>query len=282
MKSYNLALIALLSALAGVLQVFNGIIGFPTGFGMTIDLVGVPILLAFFLLGFEAALYTLLITAFLITMLSPTSWLGASMKFAATLPMFLVPAFYIMSIEKGGFQKLVANGFFALFIALTAFVFAGIVNQSFQPAVGEGMNQTLYSTPNVSVLGTEVIAEQTITLGSLLLGLLPIAALLIFSAALLLAWRKYGGKYKVEPLTSWKVLAAVILVAVFVRGVFSIVSNYYYAGPIFWHTTPEQLMAIAPWYLIFGWNAVLGVLEVSLAWVIAFKFKFAEKYGEWF
>ena len=52
MKTYWMVAGAMLSAIAVIFQLVHGVIGINTGFGMTVDLVGVPILLAFFLFGF--------------------------------------------------------------------------------------------------------------------------------------------------------------------------------------------------------------------------------------
>ena len=73
MKTYDIVIIALLAALAGVFQVTNGVLGIPTGFGMTVDLVAIPVLLAFFLFGFEHAVLVLIVTSFVIFAIAPTS-----------------------------------------------------------------------------------------------------------------------------------------------------------------------------------------------------------------
>ena len=100
MKTYKLTAVAMLSALSAILQLSNGVVGIPTTFGMTVDLVGVPAMLAFFMFGLEAALYVSVITAMIITLIAPTTWIGASMKFAGTLPMFLFPSLYAISKKR--------------------------------------------------------------------------------------------------------------------------------------------------------------------------------------
>jgi riboflavin transporter FmnP len=60
--------------------------------GMKIDLVGAIWVLTFFLYGWKPALTVSSITAIYIAMFSDTGYVGALMKFIATIPMFLVPA----------------------------------------------------------------------------------------------------------------------------------------------------------------------------------------------
>ena len=52
-STYDIAVVALLAALAAVLQISNGVLGIPSPFGMKLDLAAVPVLLALFLFGFE-------------------------------------------------------------------------------------------------------------------------------------------------------------------------------------------------------------------------------------
>ena len=60
--------------------------------GMKIDFVGTVWGLGFYLYGLSEALLISAITTIYITLFSPTGLVGATMKFIATVPMFLVPA----------------------------------------------------------------------------------------------------------------------------------------------------------------------------------------------
>lgn len=88
-KSYFIVSTAVMAALS---IIFELIPSFRVFWGMKIDFVGVIWVLAFFLYGLNEALCVSAITALFILLYSPTGFVGAVMKFVATVPMFLVPA----------------------------------------------------------------------------------------------------------------------------------------------------------------------------------------------
>jgi riboflavin transporter FmnP len=245
---------------------------------MTVDLVGLPAMLAFFMFGLDAALDVAIITALIITLIAPTTWIGASMKFAGTLPMFLFPALYVLSKKKSAdITKILINLFIVTLLSLLVLVLSGNANLFSKQFIGE-MDQTLYITPTIEVLK---VKGGNITLSSLLLGLLPIITIALSSYLILLFWKRYAKGVKSSAFSNPFVMLYVTIASIFIRGITMVIANYYYAGPIFFRISTEELMKIAPWYLIFGWNAFQGIIEVATAWVIAFKFKFIEKYGIW-
>ncbi len=265
MKTYRLVAAALLSAFAFLLQLYNDVIGIPTGFGMTVDLVGVPVLLAFFVLGYEAALYVLVLLALLITFASPTSYIGAIMKFAATLPMILVPSLYLIARKR----KMNATQWLALFLLVLAvlgvfFAFSGY----------------LYQYASLQFEGN-----------GFLVGLLPFLLLLVFSYVLLRVWRSHENDVEPARLSFWQNASLVLALAVLLRGIFTVIANFYFAGPLFFKVSPAAFAGFvesAPlpffgasaWYwVIFFWNTVQGIVEFALAWLLAFKFRLFEKYG---
>jgi riboflavin transporter FmnP len=278
MKTYKLTAVAMLSCVAAILQVSNGVIGIPTNFGMTVDLVGVPILLCFLLFGLDAAMYTALLTTLIITLVAPTSWIGAVMKFTATVPMFLVPAFYMLSVKKSfDLGKILINVFFALFISMMLFILsinANFVGKSVVPPSSD----TLYTVPKIDYLN---FTETRVTVSDLLLGLLPIATITIFSLIVLHFWGRYSKDTNPLIFSSADAMLLVSLLAVTVRGIAMVISNYYFAGPLFFNISPADLMNSVPWYLIFLWNAFQGFIEVALAWTLAFRFGFIERYMKW-
>jgi riboflavin transporter FmnP len=91
-KSYFIVSTAVLSALAIIFDVTSDAFPLRTPWGMKIDFVGALWVLAFFLYGLTEALSVSIITALFITAFMPTGFIGATMKFIATIPMFLVPA----------------------------------------------------------------------------------------------------------------------------------------------------------------------------------------------
>lgn len=120
MKYYKITVSIMLGVLGIVLSAFNNILGIPTGFGMTVDLAGVPILIASFVFGAKYGIYALNVLFLGILFTSPAGFIGGIMKFIATAPLIFVPYFMNKSTLKG----LVLTFFIltALF-SLSAFMF---------------------------------------------------------------------------------------------------------------------------------------------------------------
>lgn len=179
----RLAILAALASISALFQLLH--VGFKTQWGMWIDVVAVPWIIAYFLFGIKGGLTVTLIGSIIITLIAPDTWLGASAKFIATVPMFL----------------------------------------------------TLY------------------------------ASTLLF-------------KKKIEQFKNVKNILFPILSAIVIRGVLMFFFNYYFALPI-WipGKTPIQLMAIFPWYIIVGINAVQGIIDVIFAWILVFKYKLS-RFGQ--
>ncbi|VVC03297.1 Uncharacterised protein [Candidatus Burarchaeum australiense] len=251
MKSYELSALAMLSAIAVVFQLLNNIVGVPTAFGMTIDLVGVPAILALFIFGFEAALYVAAVTALAITFIAPTTWLGASMKFAGTIPFVMVAAF--LAFARG--RNVIAIGLGGMGIAACATLL-------FFVATGH----------------TGVLIRGAGIAGPLALGLLPIAVLFLLALGMATLWSHYVGKLNFHVFSDWRIFGVALVLSIIVRGIVLTVANYYYALPVFYGMSSEQAMATIPWWLIFGANAVQSVVECTAAWVLAYKYRLA-KYG---
>ena len=91
-KSYYIVSIAMLSALAIVFDVFSDAFPLRVVWGMKVDFVGTMWVLSYFLYGLSVAFPVSVITSLYITIFMPTGFVGATMKFIATIPMFLVPA----------------------------------------------------------------------------------------------------------------------------------------------------------------------------------------------
>ncbi|MBU1197901.1 hypothetical protein KJ765_05330 [Candidatus Micrarchaeota archaeon] len=264
MRTYALVAAALLAAIGMLFQFANSIIGIPTGFGMTIDLVAVPVLLAFFVLGYEVALYVLVLLALLITFASPTSFVGAIMKFSATLPMFFIPTLYLMA-RKRGFDAVKLFGILVLAVILLGVLFA--------------------------LGGYSYAFSETLFENALLIGVLPFLVLVAFSYFLLHIWKRYGADLTLSSLASWKSALFVLALALLLRGILMIFTNFYFAGPLFFKISPQEFTSFVEsvplpflgsnsWYfVVFFWNALQGAMEFTIAWLIAFRFGFARKYG---
>jgi riboflavin transporter len=88
LNSRELALCGALAAVSAVTQIIH--LGIQSAqFGMWIDLVASSWLIAFFLFGIRGALITSIAGALFIALFAGSSWLGAIMKWAATMPMWL-------------------------------------------------------------------------------------------------------------------------------------------------------------------------------------------------
>src|SRR3989338_5344210 len=84
----EIAVAAALTALSAALQLFH--LGYQSPqWGMWLDVVSVPWLIAFFLFGGRLALVVSLLGSLVITLFAPETWLGAVMKFTATVPLWL-------------------------------------------------------------------------------------------------------------------------------------------------------------------------------------------------
>ncbi len=81
---------SMLAAVSIVFQIFH--VGYLTPWGMWIDLVAIPWILAYFIFGFRTSLLTAAVSGALIALLAPSGYIGASMKLLATVPMIVGPA----------------------------------------------------------------------------------------------------------------------------------------------------------------------------------------------
>jgi riboflavin transporter FmnP len=250
MKTYRLIASALLAALAFVLQISNGVLGIPTGFGMTIDFAAVPVLIALFVLGAEYAMMVLALLALMILTTSPTGYVGALMKMAATIPMIVVP--YFIAKEKKIYKDLI--GGLAVIIGVLA-IFA-------------------VSTELAQMPGLEMLA-----------GIFPL--LIIVAAGYWMA--KKGGAVD---LSNAKLALVALVIAAFARSLIMTFSNLYFAGPVFFYTSPAEFIEMLDalflpflgsgmgWFVIFFWNVVQSIVEFAFAWIPAYHFGLVKRYSE--
>jgi len=99
MKVREIAIAAGLAAISAVTQLIH--IGYQSPqFGMWIDVVAVSWLIAFFMFGFRMAFIVSSIGAVMITIFAPETWLGASMKWVASAPVWLSLALWILLFGK--------------------------------------------------------------------------------------------------------------------------------------------------------------------------------------
>lgn len=95
MKTRELASAAGLAALSALVQIIH--IGYLSPqWGMWIDIVAVTWVIALLLFGLRMAIIVSLIGAVIITLVAPDTWLGAGMKWIASLPIILVPGVWLI------------------------------------------------------------------------------------------------------------------------------------------------------------------------------------------
>lgn len=95
----ELTMISSLATVSALLQLAH--IGYQSPqFGMWIDFVACSWIIAFFLFGIRGALLTSLISAIIMTLFAPETWLGASMKWTLSLPVLLCLHFWLVITRK--------------------------------------------------------------------------------------------------------------------------------------------------------------------------------------
>lgn len=89
LKTRELVIAAGLSAISAVVQIIH--IGYMSPqWGMWIDIVAVTWIIALLLFGLRVTFLVSVIGAVIITLFAPETWLGASMKWVASLPIWLI------------------------------------------------------------------------------------------------------------------------------------------------------------------------------------------------
>lgn len=103
----QLTLASVLAAVSAVLQLYHLGYQSPT-WGMWIDLVAVTWVAAFFLFGIRVSFLVSLLGALVITLFAPDTWLGASMKWAATIPILFAFFAYskIVQVKLKDYEKI--------------------------------------------------------------------------------------------------------------------------------------------------------------------------------
>lgn len=272
-KFYSNTVIAGLAALSFILQVIH--FGIASNWGMWIDFVAVPWLIAFFLLGAGAAFTTSIIMLVLISLVAASGVIGAIMKFTATLPMFIIPAMLLFRRKT----LMVSAAVIIIFTVSLSTVFThGIID--YQPAKpGEAVEKEQPITENlklkISMGGLKPAKNMQNAASSIII---IVAATAIMSA--FLAWSfKTGETRGLDFFANPANMLVGLALAVIVRGLIACIANYYFAIPAFFGMTTEQALGFIPWPIMFGMNAVQGAIEYVLAWALVYKTHIRERFG---
>ncbi|MBN2330517.1 MAG: hypothetical protein JXC85_01770 [Candidatus Aenigmarchaeota archaeon] len=124
MSSNEITASAALAAISAALQMMH--VGYLSPWGMWIDLVAVSWILGYFIYGGRTAFAVSIVGALLITLIAPSTWLGAIMKWIATVPMFLVPV-ALQKMRGIGIDKLAKLRFLVPVILLAVVIRGAIV-----------------------------------------------------------------------------------------------------------------------------------------------------------
>jgi len=109
---------ALLASISAISQIIH--LGYQSPqWGMWIDVVSFSWIIAFFLYGARASFIVSLLGALIITLFAPDTWLGASMKWIATMPLWTVLYIWQQILhKKPNYYSNFKNIFIPLFIAI--------------------------------------------------------------------------------------------------------------------------------------------------------------------
>ena len=99
LKTRELAIAAGLAALSALVQIIH--VGYLSPqWGMWIDIVAVTWVIALLLFGIRMSIIVSLIGAVIITLFAPDTWLGASMKWVASFPIFLMLGLWLIKNKQ--------------------------------------------------------------------------------------------------------------------------------------------------------------------------------------
>lgn len=114
---------ALFAALSTLLQ-FVPI--YVTPWGMAIDLVAVPWVICYFVFGFESALVCSLISLPTVGLVGGGGFVGAIMKFVASIWMFVIPTALVLKIREGRYA-IVKRALIFVLVSIGAIVIRDLV-----------------------------------------------------------------------------------------------------------------------------------------------------------
>lgn len=86
-------------------------------------------------------------------------------------------------------------------------------------------------------------------------------------------------KKRIRDLHETRLALMALLLAVVFRGLFMCVYNYYFAGPLYFGMSTEAIIAMMPPIALFLVNALIGVIDFGVAWVLAFRKKIGPIHG---
>ncbi len=243
----NAPYLAGLAVLSALCFAFRSFLGVSFCEQCTIDLTGVPAVVAFIVFGFDAA-FAVLVAGAAIAFFSTNS-LVALVKFTATLAMLLVPAAYSLLVLQ---------------------VCAAMSSR--QPTLSMRKYLALATTAAAAVLGAVAFIVVFIHFSELgkssalsLLGMVPVAAVGLTGLLVALFWNREVGDDIVagHAFTDWKTLGSLLCVALVLRAVIMLGANYLFIIPSVMAQSPEQAIFNYPPGVLIALHVFQGIIEFA-------------------
>ncbi|HOP09380.1 MAG TPA: hypothetical protein PK718_02235 [Candidatus Methanofastidiosa archaeon] len=250
-KSTDVALVAMFLALIAIFQLLKPPLGYVSPWGISVDLVALPVLLAFFLYGFRTSITVCFGLFFIVSIIASEGLIGGTMKWLATMPMIITPAILSVKIRRDALKEDIVVVIAAI-VSMVSLI--GLLGAMYKLV---GAQDNVFYSPIVVLIASA-----------------------IFYFAFFFATKGMDREDVSSYRDPKKVLIALAL-ALVVRGITTTVLNYYFALPLFIPgLTPEMALQMIPWWGILSLNIIQGILEVSVAWLLVFRtkaFSFVQK-----
>ncbi|MEM2124821.1 MAG: hypothetical protein QXX77_01285 [Candidatus Methanosuratincola sp.] len=130
-RAYKVSVVSLMVALVAVFELINRALPLRVPWGMSIDFVALPVVLAFFLLGTRYSLVTAIGMYMVLTVFGFANFVGATMKFFSTIAMITVLGIFAKKWAKGDGPKV---------FPLTILLLASVAAIAFRCLVAAAMN----------------------------------------------------------------------------------------------------------------------------------------------
>lgn len=237
--------------------------GFGVGasLGNGFQLAAIPALLALFLLGYDYAIYTIVLSALLLPAVGINGY-EVIARVASWLPVPAVAGFAWLAAEGKWGRRYSSSMFFGFFAALLIFQAAAMV----APALP--VSNPFAPLPEITAAQPSAVYI-FLSLGEILLGAFPVAILAAFSGLVLIKWLKNEAGKPGRLLGNLKELATLAVIAIPVKAAATVAVYYYYAGPPLSGLTPALLLAAQPIGIVLAGALAGGVVELAFAWSIA-------------
>jgi len=244
-------------ACAAVLEVFAQVSGFPLDFGVGADIAFIPALFALFVFGFESAFYIALLT-FLAVFALGSSWYECVSRLVAILPFLCIAGYESLSAGGVRLSRNAMNGVLGFYFALLLFMV-------FSPFVPLEAGNPFAPPQFAPAIASQVVS---LSVGEYLLGTIPVALLLVFSAFVFLRWVNNREEAGARIFSSIFTMGWLLLVALPVRAAATAAAYYYYSGPALTGLTPAQLLSSTHPLSILAWSAGFGLILALIAWAM--------------